>query len=166
MPPSATILFLAEAESSVAVLAAHLLALASADRFRTAAVTADAPREPHMLVRHILAENMMPHWWLPSPARLADLADPLRAADLVAVLDQSLIPLARQAAPRACVSYWAFPATPRVAFDDVSAIFDWRCLYAAIARRTGLLASLSPDALGTLHANPVSVGRSLRLHGM
>ncbi len=147
MPPSATILFIAEEDPSIAVLAAHLLAIASQDHLRTAAVTVLPPQPTQPIVRRLLLENLMPNWWLPYPERLDSLPAHLSDADVIVVLNTGYEPAAQRAAPRACLT-------------------NWRRLYGAITQRTELLASLSPQSLGQLHANPKATGRVLRMPGM
>jgi hypothetical protein len=166
MPPSATVLFVAEQDPSVAVLAAHLLALASQDRLRTAAATVMCARRSQPILRRLLAENLMPHWWLPEPLSLADLPDEIAGADFAVVLDVSLAQATRTAAPRACLTDWRTPAPPNAVASDLDNLFDWRRLYAMISQRTGLLANLSPQTLGQLHANPGATGRVLRMQGI
>jgi hypothetical protein len=166
MPPSATVLFVAEADPSIAVLAAHLLALSSQDRLRTAAATLAPARTTQPVVKRLLAENLMPHWWLPEPLPLGDLPAEIAAADVAVLLGASLTHVTRVAAPRACLTDWRLPAPPHPAHDDADTARDWRGLYNAIAQRTELLASLSPQTLCQLHANPAATGRALRMQGM
>jgi hypothetical protein len=166
VPPSATILFVAEADPSIAVLAAHLLAIASQDNLRTAAVTLARPRPVQPFVKRLLAENHMPNWWLPQPQPLDSLPIELVNADVAVVLDPSLSPFTRAVARRACLIDWRLPMQPAVAPTDLEALLDWRRLYSAIAQRTELLASLSPQTLGQLHANPQTIGRALRMQRM
>jgi len=164
MPPSATFLFVAEADSTLAVLAAHLLAIASNDRVRTAAVSPAGAAPAHPILRGLLAENMMPHWYLPPVHDLARLPPRLMAADVAVLLGPGREADVQAAAPLACRAQWTFPPMPRAGAEEAAALFDWRCLYAAVARRMSLLASLSPQALARLSAE--APGASLRMVGL
>lgn len=163
MPPSATVLFIAEEDPSVAVLSAHLLALASQDRLRTAAVTLAQPRPVNMMLLRLLSENQMPHWWLPQPMLLCDLPAELAGADVAVLLGRSLVRVTRAAVPRACITDWGLPSIPEADPGDLESLFDWRRLYNMVAQRISLIASLSPQALYQLHADPAAAGRSLRM---
>lgn len=161
MPPAASVLFIAEAAPEAVVLAAHLLALASDDRLRTAAVTLARPRPPQPVVRSLLAENLMPNWFLPPVQALGELSAPLRAADVAVIFAPAPLAAIRLALPRACLVAWDMPAPP-AADAKSDALFEWRCLYAALARRASLMGSLAPRALHDLHADPAANGRALR----
>ena len=155
MPPTATILFVAKEDPSVAVLAAHMLALASNDRLRTG-VASLHPRGPHGILRHLLAENMMPHWWLPQVNALDALPANLARPDIAVILTPDLAQTVRAVAPHACVTEWTFPAVGPARVDEMTDLFDWRCLYASIARRVSMTASLSPTALRDLKPAPLA----------
>ena len=163
MPPSATIVFIAETDPTIAVLAAHLLALASNDRVRTAALSAYGHGEASPVLHGLLGENMMPHWYLPPVHALGAVSAELAGADIAIVLWDDAGGRARAAFPQACLTRWSFPDMPGANVDEMTALFDWRCLYAAVARRMSLLASLSPQALARLTAD--SPGATLRISG-
>lgn len=164
MSPSATILFVAESEPSVAVLAAHLLALASNDRVRTGAACGLAGAVANPVLRPLLAENMMPDWYLPPVHALSGLPAGLRGADVAVVLSARVPTGLRVVLPGICVSHWSFPEVPHAGVDALTALFDWRCLYAAVARRMSLMASLSPEALGRMREDTSAT--SLRFGGV
>lgn len=166
MQPSATILFIAQQDTSAIVLAAHMLALASNDRFRTAAVTLGEPWRTAPVISRLLTENMLPSWWLPTPVRFEDLDDRMAAADMAISLEGTDTSALREILPNACLAGWSLPALPTFEMDEQATLFEWRCLYAAVSRRISLMASLSPRALSQLQTNPVSTGNSLRLQGI